>query len=71
MPSKNTSHPIGTPKQDPKTKAVAVRCKNGLPGAWAVMTIDNGGHFASNEDVADWPVLVEASPATTEAGAGK
>lgn len=50
--------PIGAVKQDPATKAVAVRADTNLmPKPWAVMTVDNGGHFADHDDVAGWQDL--------------
>jgi hypothetical protein len=36
---------------------VAVRVNDGLPGEWLVATVDHGGHYASVDDVADWPDL--------------
>lgn len=35
--------------------AVAIKRENGSgPMSWAVMTIDNGGHYGSFDEVADW-----------------
>jgi hypothetical protein len=45
-------------KQDPESLAVAVRTD--IPDedkAWGVMTTDRGGHYATDEDVADWQDL--------------
>ena len=49
----------GDVKRNPDTGAVAVRTN--LPDIealakrqWGVMTVDNGGHYASYEKVADW-----------------
>lgn len=51
-------YPVGSVKQDPETKAVAVR--TALPGegmAWGVMTVGNGGHYAPTADVESWADL--------------
>lgn len=35
--------------------AVAIKRENGSgPMSWAVITIDNGGHYGSFDEVADW-----------------
>ncbi len=46
----------GAIRQNPETLAVAVRCANSAdsPRAWGVMTIWDGGHYTSAEDVKDW-----------------
>lgn len=52
-------YPVGAGKQDPATKAIAVRADTarGAPMPWAVMTVLNGGHWEKHENVADWPDL--------------
>jgi len=56
----------GSVKQDPDTLAVAVRTnvpEDPYVGhAWAVMTIDRGGHYAAWDDVSGWTDLDTASP---------
>lgn len=50
----------GAVKQDPATKAVAVRTNFIDPyydHQWGVMTVDRGGHYASYDDVESWPDL--------------
>jgi hypothetical protein len=47
--------------QDPDTKAVAVRTAPNKPKEWAVMTVDNGGHYASWSRVSSWQKLVPAA----------
>jgi hypothetical protein len=50
----------GAVKQDPETKAVAVRTNFPDPyydHQWGVMTVDRGGHYASFDDVESWPDL--------------
>lgn len=48
----------GSAKQDPKTKAVAVKLPAGSPlGDYGVMTLTAGGYFASEAEVADWADL--------------
>jgi hypothetical protein len=54
------TYATGAVKQDPETKAVALRTD--LPSEdgsmdWGVMTVNNGGHYASTEAVADWTDL--------------
>ncbi|WP_197381257.1 hypothetical protein [Mycolicibacterium mengxianglii] len=49
----------GSAKQNPETGAVAVRTIfPDLPAfadrQWAVMTVDNGGHYNSYDGIADW-----------------
>jgi hypothetical protein len=55
----------GAVKQHPLTKAVAVR--TAYPDMemfqdrqWGVMTLNNGGHYATYDDVAEWPNMVPA-----------
>lgn len=50
------TYPTGAVKHDPTTKAVAVRTLGAQDGplAWGVMTVDHGGHYATDTDVADW-----------------
>ena len=69
MPAESASSgPVSTPsayttgsvKQDPVSLAVAVRTNIPDPylgHAWAVMTVDRGGHFAAWEDVQYWDDL--------------
>ena len=42
--------------QHPETKAVAVAITNG-PGERLLGTVDNGGDYATADEVADWPEL--------------
>lgn len=53
------TYTTGSVKQDLTTKAVAVRTLGAEDGplAWGVMTVDQGGHYATDADVADWPVV--------------
>ena len=51
------AYSTGSIKQDPVSLAVAVRTNIPDPylgHAWAVMTVDRGGHFAAWEDVQNW-----------------
>ncbi|OHU23388.1 hypothetical protein BKG77_06900 [Mycobacteroides chelonae] len=50
--------PAKTVKQSPDG-AVAVRRNTSADdaAAWGVMTLANGGHYASTAEVEDWPVL--------------
>lgn len=61
----------GSIKQDPDSKAVAIR--TAFPDVpdfadrqWGVMTVSNGGHYATNEQVAEWadvgPVSADSDP---------
>jgi hypothetical protein len=52
-----TEYEAGSLKRDPVSKAVAVRTVYPADGwnAWGVMTTDRGGHFASHDEVAEWP----------------
>lgn len=54
-----TDYPEGVVKQDPVTKAVAVRLPdlNIFRADWAVMTIDRGGGFAQHAEVESWTDL--------------
>jgi len=50
----------GSAKQDPETKAVAVRTifpdmPDFADRQWGVMTVNNGGHYATYEMVESWP----------------
>lgn len=59
----------GSAKQDPDTKAVAVRTifpdmPDFADRQWGVMTVNNGGHYATNEQVANWPDM-QAVPSWT------
>jgi hypothetical protein len=60
----------GSVKQDPDTLAVAVRTnvpEDPYVGhAWAVMTIDRGGHYAAWDDVSGWTDLVIQTVRETE-----
>lgn len=52
------SDPIGTVRQCPETKAVAL--KTGIDRtshSWMVATIDRGGHYSFDEDVEGWVLL--------------
>jgi hypothetical protein len=44
--------------------AVAVRTT--MPDGWGVMSVANGGHHSTDEEVADWAVI--QPPATTRVG---
>lgn len=50
----------GSVKRNPDTLAVAVRTvyPDGIDAfadlVWAVMTVDNGGHYISQDKLADW-----------------
>jgi hypothetical protein len=51
------AYSTGSIKQDPVSLAVAVRTNIPDPylgHAWAVMTVDRGGHYAAWEDVQNW-----------------
>ena len=53
----------GCAKQDPQSKAVAVRTSITDPSGyfdWGVMTVSAGGHFATWDEVVDWPDMVHA-----------
>jgi hypothetical protein len=50
-----TTYAVGAVKQDSESLAVAVKVQDGLPGEWAVMIVDHGGHYATADEVADWP----------------
>lgn len=57
-----SDYPPGAVKQDPVSLAVAVRCNHPDPFGhgdmeWGVMTLENGGHYATDEQVADWTDL--------------
>ena len=58
---------VGDVKQDPATKAVAVRTVfpdvEGLGDRqWGVMTTANGGHYCAYDRIADWlDMIVEGS----------
>jgi len=50
----------GSAKQNPENKAVAVRTifpdmPDFADRQWGVMTVNNGGHYATYDMVADWP----------------
>lgn len=62
--------PVGSVRQDPDTKAVAVRVNDGLPGPWMVATVDRGGHFAADDEVAEWDALA-GPPKTTRKAKGE
>jgi hypothetical protein len=50
----------GWVKQDPESKAVAVRTNFIDPyfdHQWGVMTVDRGGHYASYDEVESWTDL--------------
>jgi hypothetical protein len=50
----------GWVKQDPDSKAVAVRTNIPDPYSdhdWGVMTVDRGGHYASYDEVQNWTDL--------------
>ena len=52
---------VGSVKQDPETLAVAVRTNMPedpyIGHAWAVMTVDRGGHYAEWEEIQNWTDL--------------
>lgn len=52
-----TTYKPGAVKQDPESKAIAVYTNR---DNWGVMTLDNGGHYASDADVESWPDLAPA-----------
>lgn len=57
------SYTTGSVKYNPETKAVAVKTVfPDLPDfadrQWGVMTVAHGGHYASNESVADWADMI-------------
>lgn len=61
--------PPGSVKQDPETKAVAVRVFDGKPGDWLVVDLDHGGHYTDvkeAETVLAWPDL-QGKPAPAKA----
>jgi hypothetical protein len=45
--------PIGT--ETTRGDASGACFPRGLPGEWAVMIVDHGGHYATADEVADWP----------------
>jgi len=54
------TYETGAVKQDPVTKAVAVRTNIPDPDSnhdWGVMTVDRGGYYADYETVASWTDL--------------
>lgn len=58
------AYPTGSVKQDPETKAVALRTGAHMPGPWLVATVGNGGHFADPyelERILGWPDLAEVA----------
>jgi len=67
------SYATGSAKQDPETKAIAVRTifpdmPDFADRQWGVMTVNNGGHYCSYEAVSDWPdVTASASSVATQA----
>ena len=67
-----TGYETGAVKQNPETKAVAVRTVfPDIPALadrqWAVMTVDNGGHYCGDAVVADWPDLESPTAPEPEA----
>lgn len=59
------SYATGSAKQDPETKAVAVRTifpdmPDFADRLWGVMTVNNGGHYCSYEAVSEWPDVTAA-----------
>lgn len=55
MTASTTSYLTGAVKRDPDTLAVAIRTTAvDEQRAWAVMTVDRGGHYAAEAEVADW-----------------
>ena len=53
----------GAVRQDTVTLAVAVRTSITDPSGyfdWGVMTVSAGGHFATWDEVVDWPDMVHA-----------
>jgi hypothetical protein len=50
---------IGAVRQDPDTKAVAVRRDTDRPDRWAVMTLTEGGHYGTDAEVEPWSPLTE------------
>ena len=59
----------GAVKQDPESKAVAVRTNYPDPyfdHQWGVMTIDRGGHYSSFDEVESWPDMVPGTTRETE-----
>jgi hypothetical protein len=55
MPDK--TYPPGSVKQDPESKAVAVKRDATDAMSWGVMTLANGGHYAADSEVAEWADL--------------
>jgi hypothetical protein len=57
---------VGAVRQDPATKSIAVRrdVPDGQPLRWAVMTINDGGHYGTDDEVAAWQGLVAATDET-------
>lgn len=61
----------GSVKQDPETKAVAVRTSfPDMPEfadrQWGVMTVSNGGHYATHERVESWTDLSPSESVATQ-----
>lgn len=61
------SYETGSVKYNPETKAVAVKTifpdiPDFADRQWGVMTVNNGGHYASNENVAEWVDMVAVAP---------
>ncbi len=55
------SYPTGSVKQNPADLSVAVRTAHADEDlSWGVMTLNHGGHYCGDDDVADWPDLVPA-----------
>lgn len=54
-------YPAGSVKRDPVSKTVAVKLPDGSPlGDWGFMSLNAGGGFISNAQVADWIDLERA-----------
>lgn len=52
------TYPTGAVKRDPESLAVAIRTTAAdEQRAWAVMTVDRGGHYAETSEVESWPDL--------------
>lgn len=53
--------PEGAVKQDPVSKAIAVKLPAGSPlGEWGYMSLDRGGGFLTSAQVAAWDSLRKA-----------
>lgn len=54
---------VGTVRQNPETKAVALRTD--LPNLpWFIGTVANGGHYDDGTECVDWPLMTGMTDAT-------